>query len=353
MAIRGHEVTYPHLLLIAVLLCTLSVATIAVGTSSAAFGPYNYGWNGSSDFRSLAEDSEAEVTVAHSTAAYHPVNDDQTTAFVLGPTDSYTESEAQSVSAFINRGGTVVIAADGSRQTNQLLETIGVDSRFDGRQLRDEQRHHRNPALPYASPVEDSPLTQNGSRLTLNHATVVSPANNGEVLVNSSAFSYLDANANDELDDAEPVRQYPVVVREEHGNGSVILVSDASIFTNAMLDRPANEQFARNVLTDSETVLLDYSHSNGIPTVIVLLQAASDSRVVQWVSGLALIAGAGVAWRVTPSFPHQLDDDSSAETAAPQSEYEATAARIAEQHPEWDADQVERATKSVMRNERE
>jgi len=198
--IRGHEATYPRLLLGVLLLVTLSVTVVAVGTSSAAFASYNHDWDGSSDLRALAEESGAEITVARSTAEYRDAERERTTAFVLGPTDSYADSEVETISTFVDRGGTVVIAADGGSQTNQLLHGLGVESEFDGRQLRDEQRFYRSPALPVASPVAESPLTRDVSQVTLNHGTAVTPAEDGEVLVNSSAFSYLDTNANAELD---------------------------------------------------------------------------------------------------------------------------------------------------------
>lgn len=349
MKVRGREVTYPHLLLAAVVLVTLTALVIAVGTSSATFGSYNYDWDGSSDLRTLAGDSGADVRVSQSTAAYQTAEGDRTTAFVLGPTDSYSESEAGAMAEFVDRGGTLVIAADGGTQTNRLLEDLSVDSRFDGRQLRDEQRYYRSPALPVASPVGESSLTRGVSQVTLNHGTAVSPADDGTVLVNSSAFSYLDANANDALDDDEPVRQYPVVVLEERGDGSVILVGDASVFINTMLERPDNGQFARNLLTDSETVLFDYSHRDGVPTAVALLQESSNSPAVQWLSVATLAAVAGVAWRKTAGIPRQ-SGDAAAEAPARRSADEATAARIAEQYPEWDDDRVERVARSVTRD---
>ncbi|MFW6382511.1 MAG: DUF4350 domain-containing protein [Haloferacaceae archaeon] len=350
MEVRGREVTYPRLLLAAVVLVTLSAFVFAVGTSAAAFGSYNHGWDGSSDLRSLAGDADADVHVARSTAAYRTGESDRTTAFVLGPTDSYGESDVGAMSSFLDRGGTVVVAADGGSQSNRLLEALGVESRFDGRQLRDEQRSYRNPALPVASPVGESSLTRDVSQVTLNHATVVRPADDGSVLVNSSSFSYLDANENAELDDSEPVREYPVVVREERGNGSVILVSDASVFINAMLERPDNRQFARNLLTDSEAVLFDYSHRDGVPTAVALARDASASPLVQWMTVVAFVGVAGVAWRTAPGLPDRFAAGATADSAAEESSYEAVVARLADEYPEWDDERIERVARSMTRD---
>jgi len=87
----------------------------------------------------------------------------------------------------------------------------------------------------------------------------------------------------------------------------VILVSDASVFINTMLEQPDNEQFARNLLTDSEAVLFDYSNRDGIPTAVALVQTASDLPILQWLTVAAFVAIAGVAWRRS-SAPSSLSD---------------------------------------------
>lgn len=297
MNIRGQEVTYPHVLLIIVCVVTLTLIGFGVGTSSAAFSSYNHGWDGSSDLWAIAETSGSDVQAIRSTAGYQDVTSEQTTAVILGPTDEYTASDTETMSAFIDRGGTVVIAADGRTETNQLLAELQIESRVDGRSLRDDQQHYRNPALPIAAPTDDTTVTENVSGLTLNHGTVVRPSENATVLVNSSTFSYLDDNNNGALDESEPVQQYPVVIREDRGDGRVILVSDASVFINSMLDRPGNQQFAQNLFADAETVVFDHSHSEGVPPVIVLLQIAADSPNIQWLIALVVVTAAAVAWR--------------------------------------------------------
>jgi len=80
----------------------------------------------------------------------------------------------------------------------------------------------------------------------------------------------------------------------------VILVSDASVFINEMLERPDNQQLARNLLTTSETVLLDYQHRDGIPTAVALVHTAADAPILQWMIVAVLTVGVGIAWSKTP-----------------------------------------------------
>lgn len=344
----GYNMTYPRLLFAVVSIVTLSVLVIAVGTSTAAFGSYNYNWDGTSDLRTLAGESGADVQIARSTVEYQNVDSDRSTAFVLRPTDPYTESDVQTIAEYIDRGGTVVVAADGGEQTNQLLAELDVDSRFDERQLRDEHHYYQSPALPIASTVADSSQTQDVSEITLNHGTAIVPSDGGTILLNSSEFSYIDVNENAELDDSEPIGQHPVIVREKRGDGSVILVSDASVFINTMLERPDNQQFAENLLADSETVVFDYSQRDDIPTAVALILTASDSPIIQWLTVAVFVVIAGLVWRRHPS-SDQVDVESDTETTPNGSSYEAVVEKVAEQYPEWEDERVERVARSITR----
>jgi len=201
-----------------------------------------------------------------------------------------------------------------------------------------------------ASPAHESPVTRNISQITLNHGTAVAPSENADALVNSSSFSYLDSNSNAELDSSEPIHQYPVVVREDVANGSVILVSDASVFINEMLERPDNQQLARNLLTTSETVLLDYQHRDGIPTAVALVHTAADAPILQWMIVAVLTVGVGIAWSKTPIHSDRSNFESPADETHSDRNHDDVVAKISERHPEWNAERVERVARSITRN---
>lgn len=348
MRVRGYELTYPRVVFAAVLLVTITTVAVGVGTSAAAYGPYNYDWDGTSDIRSVAADAGADVEMVRSPTGYREASAESATAFVLEPTERYSNAESEAVASFLDRGGTVVVAAEGNGEANRLLAALGVESRFDGRPLRDEQRFYRSPALPVGTPVREASATRNVSGVTLNHGTTVNASTTGTVLVNSSAFSYLDANGNDELDPTEPIRERPIVVREDVDEGNVILVSDGSVFINEMLDRTDNRRFAANLLGGSDALLVDQQRRPPIPNVIAFVLTTADSPPRLFVIAASLIAVLGVAWwRVTTGSDQKEPDPTAAELYSGATIEEA----IAERQPDWDAERVERVAGEIKTDE--
>ncbi|KTG09023.1 hypothetical protein AUR64_14570 [Haloprofundus marisrubri] len=284
MRLFGREYSYPELLL-GGLIVTLCVATLfAASTSAASFGVYNAGWNGASGLQSLTEESDTTTEIGLNTSAYEetPAN---ATAFILSPDSGYSPQERTHVNSFVRNGGTLVVAEDYGPHSNRLLRSIGVSARFDGRVLRDERENYRSPAMPVATGVNETPMTEDVDQLTLNYGTVIT-ANNSTVVARSSQFSYLDTTPNGELDDNETLSQYPVVVTEQVGDGRVILVSDPSLFINSMLERPGNQQFSQNLISDTEYVLFDYSQTEQQPPLAVALLTLRESTFLQVLVGL-------------------------------------------------------------------
>jgi hypothetical protein len=179
----------------------------------------------------------------------------------------------------------------------------------------------------------------------LNHGSTVDPGD-ATTLATSSEFSYLDRNRNEQLDDAETLRERPVVAVESVGDGSVIVVSDPSLFLNAMLDRSDNSAFATNLMATHQTVLLDVSHTAALPPLVALRLTPQESPLLAFAVGtvsvllLAVLRQPGLVsrirqWRTTHSPSPTLSAD----------EITATLRR---QHPEWDDQSIKRVTDSLM-----
>lgn len=344
--------SYPQLLLGSLLLTVIVTGLVAASTSSTAFGAYNPAWDGAAELREEAEAVDSEMTMARNTTAYAEADANGTIAVVLAPDRSYDERDVSRIRSFLDDGGTLVVAEDYRRPGNALLADIDTESRIDGAPLRDEREYYRAPALPVATNVTESNATAGVDQLTLNHGSVVrtnASDENVTVLVRSSEFAYRDVNGNEELDDSESMERYPVVVRERVGDGTVYVVSDPSVFINAMLDRPDNRQFARNLFGAHERVLLDLSHQSNQPPLAMGLLVLRDTPVLQALLGLlGVVAVLG--------FPNLRDGLSRWRERRGRDPFddaghvdpEVLTAYLERTHPDWDERRVRRVMTGIF-----
>lgn len=350
----------PQLLLAALVVTVVLTGVVAASTSQTAFGTYNAKWDGASDLREIASEEGAEPVIALNTTAYMTADPNGTVAVILSPDEPYTPGQRTRVAEFVRAGGTLVVAEDFGSQTRPLLAALGVETRVTGVPLRDEQEYYRSPAFPVATNVSESPATEGVDALTLNHGSSLrtdASENNTTVLVSSSDLAYLDRNRSESLDESEELASRPVVVREQIGNGTVFVVSDPSIFINAMLERPGNERFARNLVAGADTVLLDYSHLSGQPPLMVAVLTLQDTPF--WQALLSALGLGAVVWsgRLRTGLRRLADrvggsdqpaDNPSLEAADP----EEIVAYLSRRHPNWDEERLRRVMRGVIRDDR-
>ncbi|SEH45688.1 protein of unknown function [Halopenitus malekzadehii] len=350
MNILGTEWDIPRVILwcfIIVIAVTLSLAAL---TSTTAFGAYNAEWDGTSELRNSAADSASATPVLIDSTEYDQLEGSGTLVILLAPQTAYSPAEQARVDAFLDRGGTLLIADDRRGETNQLLAELGVSTRIDGRQLRDPNQFHRNPALPIITNTSNTSITQGVDQFTFNRGSTLTTGN-ATVLAYSSDFSYLDENENEQRDQTEPLQSYPVLTTEQVGNGRVFVLSDPSIFINQMLDRPGNRNLANGLTSSYDRVVLDSSHGGKIPLTIqfwVWLKQTPWAQAV--LAGLGpLLLGLAVHPRVRSVitivreefFERDTSLDAVTFDAEERTEY------LRHQHPDWDATRVERITKSM------
>ncbi|WP_311173100.1 DUF4350 domain-containing protein [Halobellus ordinarius] len=296
MRLGPRKIGYPHLLAVGLLLALLLGVGVGASTSAQPYGTFNPEWDGASGVRAVATDTGTETTVAYSTTEYADVDPGDSIAIVVSPETAYTDAEAARVASFVREGGTLVVAEDFRPHSNALLDRIGASARVNATPLRDERHNYRAGALPVATRTTTDPYTEGVDQLTLNYPGTVRP-NGSAALVRSSNFSYRDRNGNGELDGNETLRSYPVVTAEPVGAGTVVVLSDPSVFINSMLDRPDNRAFATALLGPHETVLLDYSHVEERPPLQVALFALRDSPVLQFLVGTTVLGALAVVSR--------------------------------------------------------
>jgi len=309
-------------------------------------------------------DDRAEVAVLQSTDGYDDLDAEDATAVVLSPTASYDDASLARVRAFVRAGGTLVVAgdfgtgvgADGSENAssvgaNELLAGVGAETRVDGRVLRDERFHGATPAMPVATNVSGSPYTDGVDRVALNYPAVLAPGANASVVVRSSAYGYVDENRNDALDDDETLESRPVAATEPVGDGTVVVVSDPSLFVNAMLDDADNRAFAANLFSTS-TVAFDYSHASGLPPLTALVLWLEASALAQLAVAGALVAGAAASMRgrrPVAALAARFGRDEPGGVGLSERE---VVAFVRDRHPEWDRERVERLAQSINRPSR-
>ena len=355
MALDDYD--YPRVAVL-VLLVAVNLALVgAMTTSSAAYGPYNGEWDGADTLRTTASDS-AELDLATTTERYGEIPADGAVAVVLAPSAPTDEAAAQ-VQSFVSRGGTLVVAGENPNATDPYLDAVGSSVRVNGTQLRDDQNNYRGPQLPVATNVSDHDLTEGVDSITLNDGTALEPSdarsfNESDVtpLINSSTIAYLDSNGNETFDTGEPFGTLTVATVEPEGEGHIVVVSDPSVFTNAMLDREGNSAFLAALLDDREHVLLDYSqHSSLPPLVYALITVRTDATLQLLVSVLAFgVFGMYVnRERLFGAVESALGRDDDFDVDDITLDEAAVRALIADRHPDWEEEYAERVTEAIIR----
>ena len=347
---RSDGIDWPRVLLLA-LAGTLFVSVVFfASTSSAAFDPFHSGWDGTSEFRQqLSDEQGMTVTYPTDTTHYDEVEADGTVAFVIAPDKSYDEADADRVRRFVEAGGTLVVLENFEPAGNQLLADVGATASVDGRLVRDELHHDRAPTMPVVTGVENHTATTGVEQLTLNYGSVVEPGN-ATVLVRTSEFAYLLESEEAELEDDTELAAYPVATAEAVGDGTVVVVSDPSIVTNVMLERPDNAAFLAGLYAGTEQVLVDRSHTASPPPLTQAVLVFRGSSLLQVVVGMfGVVAVALLADRRLRPARHLSRALATGRGEQPASEHPPSAlsdaerlAYLRQRYPEWEEDRLQR-----------
>ena len=282
------DIDIPRVALVAFVLVVGGTLAIGGATSGVAFDAFNPDWDGTSELQSAVEADGSDPVIVQNTTRYEG-HGGNATAFVLAPVEPYTDADIERLRAFLDRGGTLVVADRDGPHGAALLDGLGANARPAGSLLRDERHYHRDPALPIATDVGNHTFVAGVDTLTLNYGTAIEP-DGATVLVSSSSFAYLDLDGSGSLSDNETLASYPVATVEPIGNGSVVAVGDPSIFINVMQERGGNRAFISALVAETDTALIDISRSGSPPPLIALLLTIRESVFLQAVLGLGGLA---------------------------------------------------------------
>lgn len=354
------DLDYPQALLVTFVVVVLVALVVGASVSTVSFGLYNSRWNGASALGTQADLVGARADVVRGTESYEGVTPNETVAVVLSPSAAYTDAEAAHLRRFVRRGGTLIVAEDFREHSNGLLSAVGASARVDGTLLRDKQFNWRTSALPVATNVSNHSLVANVSQLTLNHGTAVEP-NGATVLVSTSEFAFRDVNDNGDVDDDERLGTYPVATVESVGQGRVVVVGDPSIAINAMLEREGNRAFVQSLLGRHEYVILDYSHATDFPPLALAVLLLRQSTLLQLLVGIGAVL-AVAAWVHNPDWQGWIarvrrgrgsaGRGRAGASGSPPGNETAMIEYVADQHPTWDRERIERVVRAVRERRR-
>jgi len=282
--------SYPELFAYAVVAAVAVTLVVSATITVGAFGAFTPTWEGTSELRGQAESAEADPIILEDTERYETEPAEGTIAFVLAPEEPYEGEDAERLVSFVEDGGTLLVADASGEHANPLLEEVGATSRVDGDPLRELRYYHESPALVSAFEIGTHPYLIGVDELTLNHGSALEQ---GEAtpLVSSSEYSYLDRTGNEELSSDDAVGPFPVVTAEGVGDGQVVVVSDPSVFINAMLEREGNRAFASALIQSHDRVIFDTSHSGGAPPLAAAVYDLRESPLAQVALGGLLVFG--------------------------------------------------------------
>ncbi len=220
---------------------------------------------------------------------------------VVGPRIGYTPDEAAAFRAFLVAGGRALVA-DATGSARQLLADVRAD--IQAAQIYSTS-YAKNPAWPIAEGGDMLPDTILGRP----HAVL----GDGEVLLASHSFSWIDLDNDLEPDLDEPIGAWPVAVRFSVGAGQLIVVGDDGVFFQDVSKPTAEILLAW--LAEDRVVVIDEGHRASADPLGTTPLMAGTRPIMATIAAVGAVA---VAWiwgmdlrirRVKPRRAKAIADD--------------------------------------------
>lgn len=241
----------------AVLLAAALLLIVHVSSNNLEFSRYNTGWNGTSQFFSnLDRHRTAEISDPAQLSGYK----NGTILLIIAPYRIPADQEIDRYSAFIERGNTLVLVDDFGTG-NAILEKLSSRIAILPGNLSSLDREYADPYSIVVYRSRDDPLIKDSPSLLLNRAA---PLSGGDPLMKTSVLSWIDRNGDGRINSQEVLGSFPVLASEQRGEGRIVVLSDPSIFINAMQDpgeKWGNRQLIQQFTGQQEPLLIDQMNS--------------------------------------------------------------------------------------------
>ena len=278
-----------------ILLASALLLAAHLTSNTVEFSRYNTGWNGTSAFFSgLDRHRVTDVTDPAGLAT----NGNSTILLVIAPDRHPTAEETDAYRAFLERGNTLFLADDFGTG-NEILHGIGSRISILPGNLSSIDRAYGDPYSVVVYNVTNVSPVQSLSAVVLNRAA---PLEGGTPLLMTSFLSWTDTNGNQRIDSGEALGTFPVMAKEKIGNGELVVLSDPSIFINAMQDLDGkydNPKLIENLAGGGGPVLISQMNSRtsgteGLSTILHVMKTTLSTEILVII---VLLLIAAVAWK--------------------------------------------------------
>lgn len=275
-----------YIIVLLLLTAALFLLLFHLSANNLEFSRYNNGWNGTAGFFDLPDRHNFEDITNSSTLPGRK----NSTLLVVAPTNLYSDRELSEYRSFVKEGN-ILFLADDFGTGNKLLEGIGSSIRINPGILSSVDRAYNDSYAIVTYPDGDHQITRNVSSLVLNRGAALE---GGDPLMKTTLMSWIDTDKDRRITKKEMLGKYTVLTHEPIGKGEIIVLSDPSVFINAMsaLDEKwDNRRFIDNVIRNNDHLLVDQINSKTADTdgySMVMQNLKSSSLFTILFSGLLL-----------------------------------------------------------------
>lgn len=279
----------------AVILLAALVLVAHLSSNTIEFSRYNDGWNGTSQFFSgLDRHNTLEISDPQQLSAYTGDH----LLLIIAPYRAPSSRETDAYRSFVERGNTILLVDDFGTG-NAILENLGSRITILPGNLSSLDREYADPYSIVVYSATDDDLLNETPALVLNRAA---PLSGGDPLVKTSVLSWIDSNGDGRINSQEELGIFPVMVSETRGKGRIVVLSDPSIFINAMQDlddKWANRRLAENFYRYDTPLLIDQMNSRtrnaeGISEIIHVIRTTIPIEL--FIFGMLMVTAAWI-WR--------------------------------------------------------
>ena len=226
-----------------------------MGVTAPPSSVFNRDWCGTSRMKEILENNGYTVKCIFSTPEILRMTEPPDVLVIIRPTCGYDEREVAAILEFVRNGGGLLIADDFGLSYN-IVKAFGVEFLYAEKKVRvlEYKNYYKQPSLPMVTVnlgriASDLNIGNKNLTIVLNDANALKISGTSAIILGTTSNeSFLDVDGDEYLDDNEKMGPLPVVIAARYGNGSVVIISDSSIFWNDMIDVKDNSEFLKVVI---------------------------------------------------------------------------------------------------------